>query len=151
PPPLDPTSLPSIPALLTKKGNYFRGRELIAESLKSDVQCLKCHTINGTGGQVGPDLSTIGSKASRENLLESILYPSRAIADQYQQYVVETKNGIVVNGLIIEETKDFVLLRDANAKDYKIARNDIESRKMTSTSLMPELIRYLTEQQLIDI
>jgi putative membrane-bound dehydrogenase-like protein len=151
PPPLDPKSLPSIPALLTKKGNYYRGKDLIGASAKSDVQCLKCHTILGVGGQVGPDLSTIGSKASRENLLESILYPSRAIADQYQQFVIETKKGIVVNGLIIEETKDFVLLRDANAKDYRIAQSDIDSKKMVQTSLMPELIRYISEQELIDI
>jgi putative membrane-bound dehydrogenase-like protein len=151
PPPLDPKSLPSIAALLTKKGNIYRGKDVIAASLKSDVQCLKCHTIHGVGGQVGPDLSTIGSKASRENLLESILYPSRAIADQYQQFVIETKKGIVVNGLIIEETKDFVLLRDANAKDYKIAQSEIDSKKMVSTSLMPELVRYLSEQDLVDI
>jgi putative heme-binding domain-containing protein len=151
PPPLDPKKLPSIPALLVKKGSVDRGQQLIAASIKNDVQCLKCHTINGVGGQVGPDLSTIGSKASRENLLESILYPSRAIADQYQQYAVETKKGLVINGLIIEETPDYLLLRDANAKDYKIARNDLESKKLIPTSLMPELIQYLSEQDLIDI
>src|SRR5262249_6482689 len=106
PPPLDPKSLPSIQALLARKGNAERGKQLIAASIKSDAQCLKCHTIHGVGGQAGPDLSTIGSKASRENLLESILYPSRAIADQYQQYLVETKTGISVNGIIIEETKE---------------------------------------------
>jgi putative membrane-bound dehydrogenase-like protein len=151
PPPLDPKKLPSIPALLTRKGNIDRGQQLIAASIKSDAQCLKCHKINGVGGEVGPDLSTIGSKASRENLLESILYPSRAIADQFQQYVVETKAGLVINGLIIEDKAEFLLLRDANAKDYKIARGDVESKKLVTTSLMPELIQFLPEQDLIDI
>jgi putative membrane-bound dehydrogenase-like protein len=151
PPPLDPKSLPSIPALLARKGSVERGKKLIAASLTSDAQCLKCHTISGVGGKVGPDLSTIGSKASRENLLESILYPSRAIADQYQQYLIETKNGIVVNGLIIEESKQFVLLRDANGKDYKFAQDDVDSKKRVPTSLMPELVRYLSEQDLLDI
>ena len=151
PPPLDPKSLPSIPALLAKKGDVERGKQLIAASIKSDAQCLKCHTIHGIGGQVGPDLSTIGSKASRENLLESILYPSRAIADQYQQFLVETKKGISVNGIIIEETKEYLLLRDANVKDYKIAQDDIDTKKKIATSLMPELIQHLSEQDLVDI
>jgi putative membrane-bound dehydrogenase-like protein len=153
PPPLDPKNLPSIPALLARKGNVERGRQLIAASLTSPVECLKCHTINGTGGRVGPDLSTIGSKASRENLLESILYPSRAIADQYQQYQIETKDGISVNGIIIEETKEHILLRDVNAKDYKIAQKNVDARRRLPTSLMPELIQNLKEpeQDLLDI
>jgi putative membrane-bound dehydrogenase-like protein len=153
PPPLDPKKLPSIPALLTRKGNVERGKQLIAASLTSDAQCLKCHTINGIGGKVGPDLSTIGSKASRENLLESILYPSRAIADQYQQYQIETKSGLLINGLLIEETADHILVRDANAKDYKIAQKEVEARKKVPTSLMPELIQNLkdAEQDLLDM
>jgi putative heme-binding domain-containing protein len=151
PPPLDPKSLPSIQALVAKKGSIERGQKLIAASLKSEVQCLKCHTINGVGGQVGPDLSTIGSKASRENLLESILYPSRAIADQYQQYAVETKNGIVINAIVTEESPRYLVLRDVNAKEYKVNLGDIDSKKKVPTSLMPELIRYLSEQDLVDI
>jgi putative membrane-bound dehydrogenase-like protein len=151
PPPLDPKKLPSIAALLAKKGSVQRGQKLIAASIKSDAQCLKCHTINGVGGQVGPDLSTIGSKASRENLLESILYPSRAIADQYLQYLIETKKGQQINGLIIEETPEFLLVRDANAKDYRIARDDLETKKVIPTSLMPELIQHLSEQDLVDV
>jgi putative heme-binding domain-containing protein len=153
PPALDPKSLPSIPALLTRKGDVNRGKQLIAASLTSDAQCLKCHTINGVGGKVGPDLSTIGSKASRENLVESILYPSRAIADQFQQYLVETKTGIQVNGILIEETAEYLLLRDVNAKDYKITQGDVESKKKVPTSLMPELLRNFKEPErdLVDI
>jgi putative membrane-bound dehydrogenase-like protein len=153
PPALDPKSLPSIPALLTRKGDVNRGKQLIAASLTSDAQCLKCHTINGVGGKVGPDLSTIGSKASRENLVESILYPSRAIADQFQQYLVETKTGIQVNGIIIEETAEYLLLRDVNAKDYKITQADVDTKKKVPTSLMPELLRNFKEPErdLVDI
>ena len=64
---------------------------------------------------------------------------------------METKTGLAVNGLIIEETKEFLLLRDANVKDYKIAQGDIDTRKKIPTSLMPELIQYLSEQDLVDI
>lgn len=152
PPKLDPKNLPSIPALLARKGSINRGRDLMAATLKNDVACLKCHTINGQGGQVGPDLSVIGSKASRENLLESILYPSRAVADQYASWIVETKQGKSITGLIIEDGPEIILLRDADAKDYRIARKDIESRAKNPTSLMPDnLIQFMREEDLPDI
>ena len=66
-----------------------RGKQLLAASLKGETQCLRCHTVRGVGGNIGPDLSMIGKKASRENLFESILLPSKAIADQYLQWKIE--------------------------------------------------------------
>lgn len=151
-PKFDPKNLPSIPALLARKGSLNRGRDLMIASLKNDVACMKCHTINGEGGQVGPDLSVIGSKASRENLLESILYPSRAVADQYVSWVVETKGGKSYTGLLIEDGPEQILLRDVNAKDHRIARKDIDSRMKSPVSLMPDnLIQHMREEDLADI
>jgi putative membrane-bound dehydrogenase-like protein len=154
PPPgkLDPKTLPSIPALLARQGNVERGRQLLLASFKNDAQCLKCHTVRGFGGNVGPDLSVIGSKASRENLIESILYPSRAVADQYAQWVVETRKGATLSGLLIEDRPTHLLLRDANGKDYKIDRNDLDSMKKAFNSLMPDnLLLYMSEEDLVDV
>ena len=104
------------------------------------------------GGSVGPDLSVIGSKASRENLLESILYPSRAISFGFDNWVVETKNGLQITGLIVEDRPTHLILRDANAKDHKIAATDIDRRVKSKKSLMPEdLIQFLSEEDLVDI
>jgi putative membrane-bound dehydrogenase-like protein len=154
PPPgrLDPKKLP-LPADLAKRhGDADRGRKLLAASVKNDLQCLKCHTVLGKGGNVGPDLSAIGKKASRDNLFESILFPSKAIADQYVVWVVETKKGTSLTGLLVEETADSLTLRDGNGKDTKIARPDIETREKSPKSLMPEdLLVYMTEQDLVDM
>ncbi|MCI0379546.1 MAG: hypothetical protein L0215_18205 [Gemmataceae bacterium] len=161
PPKLDPKKLPSIPALLARRGNPERGKEVWAKSLKNDAACMKCHVINPTrergkdnefGGNVGPELSVIGSKASRENLLDSILYPSKAVADQYVQWVVETNGGVVVNGLLMEETKEALVLRDVNAKDHKIKVKDIASKNKAPTSLMPDnLLLFMSEDDLLDV
>jgi putative membrane-bound dehydrogenase-like protein len=154
PPPakLDPERLPSPSALARRKGNADRGKELLAASVKSNLQCLKCHTIQGEGGKVGPDLSVIGKKASRENLFESILLPSKAIADQYVSWVVETKKGLVLTGLLVQETPDSITLRDANAKDTKIDKKEIETRSKSLVSLMPsDLLAYMTEEDLVDM
>jgi putative membrane-bound dehydrogenase-like protein len=149
---LDPKKLPKIDVLAKLKGNPAKGKQLLAASVKNDMQCLKCHTIRGLGGQVGPDLSVIGKKASRENLFESILYPSKAIADQYLTWTIITKDGKSVSGLIIEETPDHVLIRDANAKDTKIDKKQIEAREKDPKSLMPDdLLRFISEDELVDI
>jgi len=149
---LDPKKLPAPALLATRKGNAARGKQLLASSITGDLQCLKCHTIRGVGGNVGPDLSVIGKKASRENLFESILFPSKAIADQYVSWTIETRSGSLVTGLLVEETPDYITLRDANAKDTKINKKEIESRAKSLTSLMPDnLLVYMTEDDLVDI
>ena len=92
----------------------------------------------------------IGKKASRENLIESILYPSKAIADQYLNWNIETKKGVTITGLLVEETPDHIVLRDANGKDTRIDTKDIESRTKNPNSLMPERHRRLHERGGID-
>ncbi len=149
---LNPKKLPEIAELAKRKGDAARGRELMLASAKNDMQCMKCHTIRGNGGHVGPDLSMIGKKASRENLFESILYPSKAIADQYIVWLIETKKGLQYSGLLIEETPEAVTLRDGNGKDTKIPAKEIDSRTKSPKSIMPEdLLAYMTEDQLLDV
>jgi putative membrane-bound dehydrogenase-like protein len=154
PPPakIDPKKLPSIAVLVKRHGDAEKGKKLLEASAKNDMQCLKCHTIHGVGGQVGPDLSVIGKKASRENLYESILYPSKAIADQYLQWKIDKVDGISLSGLIVNETPTSITLRDANAKDTKIDKKDIDTKTKSAVSLMPEnIIAYLNEDDLTDI
>jgi putative heme-binding domain-containing protein len=154
PPPgkLDPKKLPAVGVLATLKGDPARGEKVLAASLKNDLQCLKCHSVRGVGGQIGPDLSVIGKKASKENLFESILYPSKAVADQYLNWQIETTKGLSLTGLIVEETPDAITLRDGNGKDTRIAKKDIESRTKSAKSLMPEdIVAYVTEDDLVDL
>ena len=149
---LDPKKLPPISELVKRTGNADRGRELLAKSAKSEAQCLKCHMVRGQGGAIGPDLSMIGKKGSKENLLESILIPSKAIADQYVSLKVDTVDGQTIVGLVVGETETTLTLRDANGKDYAIPVANIENRSKSLVSLMPEnLVSALTEDELLDL
>ncbi len=151
-PRLDLKKLPPIPVLAARKGDVARGKAVLANSVTANTQCLKCHMVQGVGGQIGPDLSLIGKKASRENLYESLLIPSKAIADQYIQWQIETKKGVTLLGLVVEETPESVLLRDANGKDTRVARKDIETRTRSPLSIMPEdICSHLSEQELTDL
>src|SRR5262249_13793298 len=151
---LDLSKLPAPAELAKRKGDAAKGKKLLAESYKGGLQCLKCHTIRGIGGSppVGPDLSMIGKKASKENLYESILYPSKAIADQYVIWLIETNKGLLISGLIVEETKDVVVLRDAEGRDVRVAAKSIDKRTKGTKSIMPDdLVKQISEDELVDV
>ncbi|MBO0698178.1 MAG: c-type cytochrome [Zavarzinella sp.] len=150
---LDPKRLPPPAELARRTGNAKRGEAVFQASLKGEAQCLRCHMVRGVGGNIGPDLSMIGKKASKENLFESILIPSKAIADQYLQWKVDTVDGKTVTGLLVAESEGSLTLRDANGKDHTFATKDLDGPKQKSlVSLMPDnLVAALTEQELIDL
>ncbi len=144
------SKLPSSNELAKQIGSADRGKLLVSNH--KDLACSKCHSIQGDGGKIGPDLSMIGIKGSKENLFDSILTPDKAIADQYVQYTIETKNGVVMTGLVVEETADYLVLRDANGKDTKLAMREMEQRSKSVKSIMPDnLASYLSEDELIDV
>ena len=150
---LDPKKLPPIAEIAKRAGDAVRGKAVWNASAAGASQCAKCHTVRGSGGQVGPDLSMIGKKASRENLYESILIPSKAIADQYIQHQVTTNAEVTVTGLLVADSPQAITLRDANGKDTTIPKKDIEGpvRKL-KVSIMPEdIVAALTEDELVDL
>lgn len=114
--------------------------------------CARCHTVNGRGGNVGPDLSTIARTADAKKLLESILQPSREIAPQYTNWTIETKEGKIHQGLIVHENQGKTTVGDAQGKTVTIATVDIVERTPQRASLMPEkLADQLTVTELSDL
>jgi putative membrane-bound dehydrogenase-like protein len=150
---LDLKNLPPVAELARRGGDAARGKQLWDASLTGAAQCAKCHMVRGVGGQVGPDLSMIGKKASRENLFDSILDPSKAIADQYLQHQVVTTAGLSVSGLLVSDTPQAITLRDANGKDTAIPKAEVEGEvRKSKVSLMPQdVVGALTADELVDM
>lgn len=149
---LDVAGLPPLSVLAARRGDATNGQRLLFASLSSELQCLKCHAVRGVGGAIGPDLSQIGTKASRENLYESILHPSKAIADQFVQWSVTTGQGRTVSGLLIDENDRSLTIRTATGEDHVVPKSDIEVREKSPTSLMPnDLVGSITERELADL
>lgn len=123
-------------AALKNNGDLSRGKAIFNDI--KGVACIKCHKAEGQGGEVGPDLNSVGAKYSRAQIIEHILYPSRIILDGYQQTTVFTKDGDSQSGIVRGETADELTLLDTEGKKHVIARKQIESRKQSVLSLMPE-------------
>jgi putative heme-binding domain-containing protein len=136
--------------ILVLKGDASRGKELFATG--AGVQCRNCHKLGEVGTVIGPDLSTIARTNSREQLLESILEPSKKIDAKFVTYAVETADGEVFSGILVEKSSGHALFKDAKNKDLRIPTNKIETMVAQRASLMPDLLaRDLTAQQLADL
>jgi putative heme-binding domain-containing protein len=118
--------LPPVAELLKMSGNPDRGRQVFL----TQGTCIKCHKVRGEGKDVGPDLSEIGSKLSRDALFVSILDPSAGISHGYESYVVATASGQVLTGLMVSRTEQTITIR--SAEDFADAvgppETDVRSR-----------------------
>lgn len=136
--------------ILAMKGTLDTGRKLFHES--TVVQCRSCHRIGGKGTELGPDLDSIGKKYDRAKLIESILQPSLQVDPKYTVYLVETKDGKVVSGLLVKRDENEIIVRDAQNKPQRVAMSDVEEVFPQAKSFMPELlVKDFTAQQLADL
>ncbi len=134
--------------ILDLVGDPDRGRQVFFKQ----GQCANCHRVGKEGTEVGPDLSQVSKKVDRAKLLESILDPSKVIEPAYVAYLVEMKNGTVLNGMIVSRSTTDMVLRDAQGKTTKVPVESVESVAPQRASLMPEqLLRDLTPQDAADL
>ena len=126
-----------------KPGDAARGQQLFEKN------CAVCHTLEGKGGQVGPELTGMGARSRQENLID-IVDPNRSVEGSYKQWIVKTRDD-VISGRLLTESQTSIELVDAAAKHYIIQRTDIQLLKGTDKSLMPEGFEQLGEDGLADL
>ncbi|HYE98358.1 MAG TPA: PVC-type heme-binding CxxCH protein [Planctomycetota bacterium] len=117
-------------------------------------QCASCHRVNGRGGAVGPDLSTVAANYGRERFIDSVLEPSKEIAPLFVAWRILTRDGDVVDGLLRSEdpASGAVTLVNAQGLERTVARKEIEDRRPSALSLMPEKLQNaMTLQEFRDL
>ena len=143
--------LPSLFELVRREGNAERGQAAFFRS--GTNSCASCHRVQGRGQWIGPDLSTIGSKYGKSELIQSILNPSAAIGYNFRSTVAALNDGRTVTGLVVEESPDLLVLKTAEGQAGATLRpSDIEDRKQVEISLMPEgLAQTMGEGDFVDL
>ena len=111
--------------------------DAVAGKLVFKNHCAVCHTHGGEGGKVGPDLTGMAVHP-KSHLLTEILDPSRNVEGTYRQYVLSTRSGRVLSGLLAAGSRTSVELLDAQGQRHTIMREDIEDLQESKKSLMPE-------------
>jgi len=135
----DPDPLAAFHASLAG-GDAERGRRVFEN--QPVLACIRCHRAGGEGGDAGPNLAGLGTRASRRELLESILKPNAKISPGYDTVVVTLRNGGTAAGIVAEETADQLTLRNPENQLVKVAKADI-ARRDGAPSGMPEVYATL--------
>ena len=130
-------------------GDADRGRKIYRDN--AAVYCVRCHKVRGEGGEVGPELTGIGSKQPRAYLLESIVVPNQAIAQGFESVVLAKNDGTVVTGVLKSEDDKTVRLMTAEAKLVEVPKPDIEERKRGPSAMPDDLSKKLTRSELRDL
>jgi putative heme-binding domain-containing protein len=116
--------------LAKEHGNPTRGKEVFT------ANCSACHTFNGQGGKVGPDLSGIGAK-DRSEILTDILDPNRSVEANYRLWSLTTKDGETFSGRLDTETQTSVEILDTTGQKHAIQRSKIATLESSQNSIMP--------------
>ena len=147
----DGKALPPITELLERKGDAKAGASVFRNN-SGGPNCIGCHQIGDEGRQVGPPLTTIANKLSREQFFESILTPSAAILMSFELWVVRTKDGDIKTGIKTEENDDHITLKDNNGEYLDIPLSKIAEKKQSALSMMPEdITKSMSVKDLVDV
>ena len=135
---------------LLDEGDPRRGEKLFHVNMK--IRCNACHTVGSLGGGfVGPDLTDIGSRGTRDYLLESLISPSAKIAEGFETLVVLTNSGQIVSGVFVSEDDKQVVLAPPAGGTVAIPVAEIEERIQSPVSSMPPMGRTFGPQEIADL
>jgi putative heme-binding domain-containing protein len=130
--------------------DHLRGKAMYAATL-----CKSCHTMQGEGGVIGPDLTQLGTRFSPKDILVATINPSETISDQYHATVLELKaGGSVVGKLNDEDAQNYYISQNPFSPDVikTVPKNTVVLKKNAEVSIMmPGLINRLNEEELKDL
>jgi len=132
--------LASLGGVATKQGDAKLG------ALVFEKNCQVCHSIEGKGGAVGPDLTGIGARP-KADILAEVIDPNRSVEGTYRQWIVETKDDALYGRLLSENATSIEII-DAQAMKHVIQRNQIKKLRASDLSVMPEGFEQIGEQDL---
>jgi putative heme-binding domain-containing protein len=145
----DSRPLPATAELLKMASNPSSGEKVF---FRQQPGCSICHTIRGKGGQIGPDLSEIGTKLAKEAIVEAILEPSAGISVGYETYSVDLKSGDEAYGLLVSDSNDDIAIKDSKGIVTHYKKSEIANKRKLKVSLMPTgLQQGMSTQEFADL
>lgn len=141
----------SAEKITAKKGDARRGAELFSGTGKA-AACLACHFINGSGRDFGPDLSKVGSRLTPSQIIESLLTPSKVIAQGFQPVVITLNDGTLPSGFIVKRDDSTITLKIMTGQTLPLKKSDVNTEQTSPVSFMPEgLLQVFTAQEAADL
>lgn len=129
-------------------GNAAEGRRIFME--KAEASCVRCHKVENDGAEVGPNLSGIGKRQTREYLLESIMEPNAKIAQGFETVIITLTDGTVHAGILKGESAEQITLMPPTGTSQMIAKSLVKTRE-SGPSGMPPLGAVLSKREVRDL
>jgi putative heme-binding domain-containing protein len=129
-------------------GDPTRGERLYA----TKGGCSHCHTMNGRGGALGPDLTDIGARRSPSYLRESLVEPEAAVPDGFLQVELLTRDGRRIKGVRLNEDTFSIQIHDLAGNFHSFFRSELQQlNKQPGKSPMPSYQDTFTARELDDL
>jgi len=146
---LNPDQIKELAGEAEKAGNPVNG-ELIFR--RRELACMTCHAIGGAGGQIGPDLSSLGTSSPAETIIKSVMYPTESIKEGYELQRVARTDGSEIMGYLVTDRPSEIVIRDVTGNEVAIPKDYIKTREKIPGSLMPpSLTATLDKQEFMDL
>ncbi len=144
----DSEEIRRLVAEVQSAGDAARGEAVFR---RANLSCMKCHSVSGAGGGIGPDLSAVGGISPIEFLVTSVLVPDLAVKEAFQMATVQTGDGDTFQGIVLQENADLIVLKDALSNVHKIPRDE-ETVVKKGGSLMPKgLVNLMSHSDFLDL
>ncbi len=133
---------------LATAGDPQRGAAVFAKA-----RCNKCHRFLSQGEGAGPDLTAVRRRFQRKEIIESVIFPSQIVSDQFRTITVVTHEGQVFTGMpLAQSSAEKIVLLLPDATRLEIARENIEEIAPSKQSVMPAgLLKDLSPEEIIDL
>ncbi len=148
PPPPTQDEVAALVREVQQQGDAARGEKIFR---RSDLSCMRCHSVSRAGGQVGPELSAVGGSSPADYVVNSILNPNLAVKEQFVTRIFETVDGKVLTGIVIDRDESRVRFRDAQGKTITLATADIDAEAEGKSMMPTGLTKFLTKAELLDL
>jgi putative heme-binding domain-containing protein len=143
-----PEDVAKLVAEVGARGDAKRGEQVFR---RADLGCMKCHAVSKAGGDIGPELSSLGGISPVDYIVRSVLDPNASIKEQYLTKLITTDDGRIITGIVTSRDKDQVTLKDATGKLVRIPVTSIDE-ELEGKSLMPEgITKILTKDEVLDL
>lgn len=131
-------------------GDADAGREIFTK--KPAAGCVRCHSVDGKGGAIGPELTWLRRSTDRIRVLESLILPNSTLALGFQPALLKLKNGEEISGVITFETMDDLTITSvADGKQRKLKTADVEERTPLPSPMPPHFGAVLTKREIRDL
>jgi quinoprotein glucose dehydrogenase len=131
-------------------GNGEEGRAIFTK--KPEAGCVRCHSVDGKGGQIGPELTWLRKATERSHILESIVMPNSTVAPGFETVALKLKNGETVAGIVRSETAEEISLASfVDGKRTTVKLSEVAERTPLPSPMPPAFGHVLDKRAIRDL